>query len=141
LTMNARSSDARTWVVGRGDDSGLVTQCLLALQGSFDLPPCVAIARDPAPRADRVTSPTNVLAFVPIRALDASRAELLREDEAARLVLGVGSASPAPGRPNVVAVAVDEHDPAPVEKAVRLAVTTLIDWGHEITCRRRDAAS
>jgi hypothetical protein len=140
------SIEPQTWIVGRADDSGLATECLLALEHRFALPATVAIDRGERRQGSAPAGPLRVLAFVP-RTHEASErcVDLLRgEEAAAALVRATGTASLPTTRAaaDVVAVTVDRaRSGTAIEEAVKLAVTTLIDWGHEICCRPRPAAA
>ncbi|MEO1091884.1 MAG: hypothetical protein AAFX81_14735 [Pseudomonadota bacterium] len=135
------SIEPQTWIVGARDEHGLSVRCLLALADRFELPPTVAI--DHGERlAQAESAPDRVLAFVakpPAKA--AGSLDLLRDGEA-MAVLGHSPAPPVreglrDGSVRAAAVAVCPSRAEPVDDAVKLAVTTLIDWGHDVTARDR----
>ncbi len=135
------SIEPQTWVVGSTDDSGIATQCLLALEDRFALPASVSIDHgDPRRRCTKAQGPARVLAFVTAARCDRERAVDLLRDQEAQAALAVAEAA-KDGAMEVVAVALDRTDPkAAIDQAVKLAVTTLIDWGHEVACRQQPAA-
>jgi len=122
----------RTWIVGAPDDDGFATRCLLELEQRFALPENVTVAhgrRGQAAAAERA----RVLTFVadpPGAGRDFLG--LLREHEAADALAASGTRA-CPAR--AVAVGVARGRDNAIDDAVNLAVTTLIDWGHEITHR------
>ncbi|MFW5834862.1 MAG: hypothetical protein ACOCYE_12275 [Pseudomonadota bacterium] len=139
------SEAPRTWIVGTLDEHGVTTQCLLALEDRFLLPGTVAIDRgNRLVAAGTPGAAERVLAFVSARAGDGERGvDLLRDEEARALLEQSRDAAPRSraGDPLIAAVAVDHRHAAPaIDQAVNLAVTTLIDWGHEIACRRAVAS-
>ena len=132
------SIEPQTWVVRGADETGLATKCLLALEDRFALPATIAIDHgDRLERRGEDGGPARVLAFVATTAGERRDAvDLLRDREAAAAVRKV----PATAL-EVVAVALDQSQPEPaIDRAVNLAVTTLIDWGHEVACRHTRAA-
>ncbi len=132
--LDTLSIEPQTWIVGGTDDSGLATRCLLALEDRFDLPSTVAIDHGDRLRRRGVDDrPARVLAFVATTSGERGEAvDLLRHHEAAAAVRTAPTAAL-----EVVAVALDRSQSEPaIDRAVNLAVTTLIDWGHEIACRR-----
>ena len=132
-----QACEPQTLIVGSADDSGLITQCLLALADRFELPPSVAIAHRTGPGAEPSAGMvSNVLAFVEGPGPAAPPGEVLRASEATEWLATRGRLDRRLAASTVVAVTVDRSHPAPIDRAVRLAVTTLIDWGHEVVCRR-----
>jgi hypothetical protein len=121
-----------TWIVGAPDDDGFATRCLLELEQRFTLPEDVTVAHGRR-GADAQTERGRVLTFLP----DPPGAArdflgLLREREAATALQAAGTRA-CPHR--AVAVGVARGRDNAVDDAVHLAVTTLIDWGHEIVHR------
>lgn len=121
-----------TWIVGAPDEDGFATRCLLELEQRYALPSDVEIAhgrRGPVVAAQS----GRVLTFLPDPP-GAGRDFLgvLREREAASALEAVG-AHACPAR--AVAIGVARGRDNAVDDAVNLAVTTLIDWGHDITHR------
>jgi hypothetical protein len=122
----------RTWIVGAPDDDGFATRCLLELEQRFALPDNVTVAhgrRGEAATAER----GRVLTFVPDPPGEGRDfLGLLRDREAAAALAASGTRA-CPAR--AVAVGVARARDNAVDDAVNLAVTTLIDWGHEIARR------
>lgn len=142
MSSAASRKPPETWIVGTADDSGLVTQCLLVLADRFELPATVAIAHEDRFRAERdAASVANLLAFVDGPCPSAPAGEILREQEATAVVSTRCRLAEEAIASRVAAVTLDRSHPEPVDKAVRLAVTTLIDWGHEVIRRTDDAES
>jgi len=126
------TAEPRTWIVGAPDEDGFATRCLLELEQRFALPESVTVAHG---RRGVVADTTRgrVLTFLP----DPPGAErgflgLLRDREAAAALEAAGARA-CPAR--AVAVGVARSRDNAVDDAVHLAVTTLIDWGHDITHR------
>lgn len=132
------ASTPSTWIVGAHDDGDFATRCLLLLEERFALPATVTICHRGRGRAaaGQAGAADRVLAFVPDPpGAGSDFLGLLREGEAAA-VLG----SPSHGS-TAVAVGVARSRDKPVEDAVHLAVTTLLDWGHEIAFRAMTRAA
>jgi hypothetical protein len=122
----------RTWIVGAPDDDGFTTRCLLDLEQRFTLPDNVTVAhgrRGEAAAAERA----RVLTFLPDPPGGGRDfLGLLRDREAAEALAAAGTRA-CPAR--AVAIGVARARANAVDDAVHLAVTTLIDWGHEIAHR------
>ncbi len=124
------SVEPRTWIVGLNDAEGLVTHCLLSLEARFALPETVTVCIGDRCRAQSANAAGRVLGIVAdppgaapdflglLRGAEARAAVEERAPVAATVAIGV-----ARGRLNAV------------DDAVNLAVTTLIDWGHDVTTR------
>lgn len=126
----------RTWIVGAPDEDGFATRCLLSLEQRFALPESVTVAHGRR-GAGAQTESARVLTFLP----DPPGAGrdflgLLREREAAGALEAAGTRA-CPAR--AVAIGVARGRENAVDDAVHLAVTTLIDWGHEIAHRPHGA--
>jgi hypothetical protein len=125
----------RTWIVGAPDEDGFATRCLLELEQRFALPESVTVAhgrRGSAADNERA----RVLTFLPDPpGVARDFLGLLREREAASALAAAGTRA-CPAR--AVAVGVARGRDNAVDDAVHLAVTTLIDWGHEIAHRAPD---
>ncbi len=123
---------ARTWIVVAPDDDGFATRCLLELEQRFTLPAEVTVAhgrRGDGAQAERA----RVLTFLPDPPGGGHDfLGLLRDREAADALARAGTRA-CPAR--AVAVGVARGRDNAVDDAVHLAVTTLIDWGHEIAHR------
>ena len=124
------SVEAKTRVVGLNDAEGLVTHCLLSLEARFALPETVTVCLGGGHHARSAHETERVLGIVanpPGTPTDFLG--LLRGAEAQAVLDG---ALPFGA---TVAVGVARGRANAVDDAVNLAVTTLIDWGHDVTTR------
>lgn len=120
-----------TWVVGGSDDHRLATRCLLSLQGRFALPETVRVCHLSRWREAVPAAPARVLAIV----ADPPGATVDFLGLLGRKELSTVMATPDASM-LTAAVGVARTRSNPVDDAVHLVVTTLIDWGHEIAARR-----